>query len=171
MPVLSAFNLEPSLSISAPPYTNCLQCASSAVNYSDFPSNTMRAFLLIVPLIMAGCVESPDSGAWPVSRRQILKRAKAEVALRESWANTAVLLADEHEGVWKTTWRVNAGAFDYSDYPEYHGIQIVPGTERELRFSHDGCLIAYIDRGSRCLGPRITDPQEGSVEINHASDK
>jgi len=54
---------------------------------------------------------------------------------------------------WK--WKVKAGSLDYSDYPRYHGIDFVPGTERELRFTQDGCLVGYIDCGNRCMKPVV----------------
>ena len=77
-----------------------------------------------------------------------------EIARREPWAQTAAMSVEIYEDFWgRSKWKVRAGAFDYSGYPGYRGIDFVPGTERELRFTHDGCLTAYIDRGSRCLRP------------------
>ena len=64
-------------------------------------------------------------------------------------------------------WKVKAGAFDYSDYPHYKGIYFVPGTERELRFTRDGCLMSYTDHGSRCLAAGTT----GQADILTASGK
>jgi hypothetical protein len=33
---------------------------------------------------------------------------------------------------------------------------VVPGTERELRFTRDGCLIGYHQPGTRCLSPVVS---------------
>ena len=112
----------------------------------------MRALLFILPLVVAGCGSTSN----PVSQRQILKRSQAEIARREPWAATAAIYVVEAPEdfiyfwprAWK--WKVKAGAFDYSGYPRYPGIDFVPGTERELRFTESGCLLDYIDRSSRC---------------------
>jgi hypothetical protein len=118
----------------------------------------MRALLFLLTVVLAGC----GSSISPVSQRQILKQSQVEIARREPWSATAAIFVveDPKDSVyfwrhaWK--WKVKAGAFDYSDYPRYHGINFVPGTERELRFTDDGCLIDYIDCGSRCLRPVAT---------------
>jgi hypothetical protein len=47
--------------------------------------------------------------------------------------------------------------------PSYKGIYLVPGTERELKFTRSGCLVAYIDRGNYCLTP----PAAGAVMTTH----
>jgi hypothetical protein len=121
----------------------------------------MRTIAFLLPVLLASC--SPM-----VTQREILIRSKAEVAAREPWADTALLLVEgkpaAQEG-WFTwngsflTWVVKAGAWDYSEYPSYRGINVVPGTERELRFTRDGCLVSYSDRTGRC--PRhgvVTEP-------------
>lgn len=111
----------------------------------------MRTIALLIPLLFASCSSL-------VTQREILLRSKAEVAAREPWADTAVLLVEKkpaaqdgwiNPGGW-FTWVVRAGAWDYSEYPSYQGINLVPGTERELRFTRDGCLIGYSDRTRRC---------------------
>lgn len=113
----------------------------------------MRALLILLAVVLAGCANS----SYPVSQRQILKQSQAEIAQREPWAATAAIFVVESPGdslyFWRHPWKwqVKAGAFDFSDYPRYTGIDFVPGTERELRFTADGCLTDYIDRGSRCL--------------------
>ena len=127
--------------------------------------NIMRALLVLLPVVLAGCGSSGN----PASQRQILKQSQAEIALREPWAATAAIFVVEDPDdsvyfwrhIWK--WKVKAGAFDYSDYPRYHGIDFVPGTERELRFTENGCLIDYIDRGNRCLSPATTVPTESPM--------
>jgi len=118
----------------------------------------MRALLFLIPVVLAGCGSSSN----PVSQRHILKQSQVEIARREPWSATAaVFVAEDPEDsvyfwrhAWK--WKIKAGAFDYSDYPRHHGIDFVPGTERELRFTQDGCLVAYIDRSGRCLRPATT---------------
>ena len=134
---------------------------TAIVGCIPFP-NIMRALLVLLPVILAGCVSRSN----PASQRQILIQSQAEIARREPWsANAAMFVVEDPEDsvyfwrhFWK--WKVKAGAFDYSDYPRYHGIDFVPGTERELRFSKDGCLIDYIDRSSRCLRRATTTRTE-----------
>jgi hypothetical protein len=125
----------------------------------------MRTIALFFPLLFASCSNL-------VTQREILIRSKAEVAAREPWSDTAVLLVEQKPaaeegwinlpGGW-FTWVVRAGAWDYSEYPSYRGINMVPGTERELRFTRDGCLIGYVDRTGRCdrvgyASPAPTEP-------------
>jgi hypothetical protein len=114
----------------------------------------MRTIAFLFPVLLASCGNL-------VTQREILIRAKAEVAAREPWSDTAVLLVEQkpsaQEG-WFTwdgwfAWVVKAGAWDYSEYPSYRGINVVPGTERELRFTRDGCLLSYGDRTGRCPRP------------------
>lgn len=118
----------------------------------------MRTLLFLLPVVLASCGTSSS----PVSQRQILKQSQVEIARREPWSATAAIFVvedpDDSVYFWRHTWKwkVKAGAFDYSDYPRYHGINFVPGTERELRFTDDGCLTDYIDRGNRCLRPVTT---------------
>jgi len=122
---------------------------SSGQRATHQPNKTMR-YLLFLPLIfiLSGCVA-------PTSQSHVLARAKAEVAKRESWGDHAFIRVerkpDPQYMYWRDfTWKVVAGAFDYTDYPSYNGIRVIPGTERELRFSRDGCLTAYEDATRRC---------------------
>lgn len=127
----------------------------------------MRALLFLIPVVLAGCGNSSN----PVSQRQILRQSQAEIARREPWANNAAIFVvedpDDSVYFWRHAWKwkVRAGAFNYGDYPRYQGIDFVPGTERELRFTQDGCLIDYIDRGNRCIRPASTNP-ETSIPIS-----
>jgi hypothetical protein len=110
--------------------------------------------LLFIPLILilAGCADV-------TSQSHILARAKSEVSVRENWADQAYIRVErsprKHYYSWRDlTWRVHAGAFDYTDYPNYKGIQVVPGSERILTFSRDGCLVGYEDGSRPCAeGP------------------
>ena len=110
--------------------------------------NIMRALLFLLPVILAGC--SSDIGSYTVTQREILKRSKAEIARREPWVDSAVIIVKNPDDFSRMTWKVRAGALDDSDYPSYKGIYFVEGTERELRFSRDGCLTRYAAPGSRC---------------------
>ncbi len=97
----------------------------------------MRPLLLLpLALVSASCVGTS-------SQRTILQRAKAEVAMRESWSDTAYIRIEEVPRGGCLTWKVSAGAFDGSDYPEYKGPYVLPGTERTLCFSKNGCLLSY----------------------------
>lgn len=128
----------------------------------------MRTIAFLLPVLLASCGQL-------VTQREILIRSKAEVAAREPWADTALLLVEgkpsAQEG-WFTwngsflTWVVKAGAWDYSEYPSYRGLNVVPGTERELRFTRDGCLVSYTDRTGRC--PRHGVVAEVPVEVHVA---
>ncbi|MEX1048270.1 MAG: hypothetical protein WED15_01990 [Akkermansiaceae bacterium] len=114
----------------------------------------MRAFLCLLSIVLAGCAPQTAivSQRDLVSQRAILKQAHAEIAWREPWARSAAIFIKQvPDSPARLTWRVSAGAFDLSDYPRYRGIHLVPGTERELKFTRSGCLVAYIDRGSYCL--------------------
>ncbi len=126
----------------------------------------MRTIAFLLPVLLASCGQM-------VTQREILIRSKAEVAAREPWSDTAVLLVEEkpsaQEG-WFTwdgwfTWVVRAGAWDYSEYPSYRGINLVPGTERELRFTRDGCLIGYSDKTGRCPRPGFVSEAPVEVEV------
>jgi hypothetical protein len=126
----------------------------------------MRTLLLLpLPVLLASCGNL-------TTQREILIRAKAEVAAREPWSDTAVILVEQkpsaQEG-WFTwdgwfAWVVKAGAWDYSEYPSYRGINLVPGTERELRFTRDGCLLSYADRTGRCPRPGFVSTPPVEVE-------
>jgi hypothetical protein len=114
----------------------------------------MRALLCLcfATLVSCGPQSSIISQRDLVSQRAILKQSQVEITWREPWARSAAIFVDQvPDSPTRLTWRVRAGAFDYSDHPRYRGIHLVPGTERELRFTRSGCLIAYIDRGSHCL--------------------
>lgn len=114
---------------------------------SNSKSTIMRALLLVLPVVLASCGHL-------TSQREILKRSQAEISRREPWAATAAIFVTnpgENSRLW---WNVRAGAVDYSAYhPAYKGTYFVSGTERELRFTRDGCLIGYGYAGSRCPIP------------------
>lgn len=111
-------------------------------------STVMRALLFLTPVLLASCGSL-------VTQRDILARSRAEISAREAWSNDAVILVEKRPGDYRFTWLVRAGAMDYTGYPSWRGINLVPGTERNLRFTRDGCLIAYSETGSRC--PRAAD--------------
>ena len=117
----------------------------------------MRTLLFLLPVLLAGC---SSTTVYSVSQREILKRSQAEIARREPWADTAAIIVQNPQDFSRMTWKVRAGAFDFSDYPPYRGIYFVPGTERELRFNNDGCLTSYADRGNRCLTAGTTGATE-----------
>ena len=107
-------------------------------------------WLLFTPLvlILSGCVDT-------TSQSHILQRAKAEVAKRESWSEQAFIRVENRPNrkytTWKDmTWKVSAGAFDYTGYPNYQGVRVIAGTERELKFSRDGCLVGYREVNRSC---------------------
>lgn len=106
----------------------------------------MRVLLLLLPVVLAACGSQ-------VSQNAIFEQSRAEIARRESWADQATVLIVQRP--WpddrRLTWKVSAGAFDYSQAPGYEGLRIVPGTERELRFTRDGCLLGYHQPNQRCL--------------------
>ena len=54
---------------------------------------------------------------------------------------------------------LEADAFS-PDYLHNRGASFVPGTERELRFTRDGCLMSHTDRGNRCLTAVTTNQAE-----------
>lgn len=117
----------------------------------------MRALLFLFPLLFASC-------AGIVSQREILKRSKAEIAAREPWADTAVILVEQKpDDYLRLTWRVSAGAFDLSEYPKWTDLNLVPGTERELCFTRDGCLLRYSEVGSRC--PMVEEATMGYTDV------
>lgn len=126
----------------------------------------MRTIAFLLPVLIASCAPM-------VTQREILIRSKAEVAAREPWADTAVLLVEEKpsmEDGWFSwtgwfTWVVRAGAWDYSEYPSYKGINMVPGTERELRFTRDGCLVGYDEQTSRCPRPGFVSVPTTTTEV------
>lgn len=108
----------------------------------------MRTLLFLLPVVLAGC---SSFGSHSVTQREILRQSQVEIARREPWAPDAAIFVENPGELSRMIWKVRAGAFDYSDYPHYKGIYFVPGTERELRFTRDGCLMSYTDRASRCL--------------------
>lgn len=108
----------------------------------------MRAILASLPLLLASCGSL-------VTQNDIFEQSRVELARREPWADQATILIQEHPDAWQMTWKVSAGSFDYSQRPGAQGLRVVPGTERELRFTRDGCLIAYANPTSRCLTPVV----------------
>ena len=114
----------------------------------------MRALHFLLPLFLGGCViNRPEYAA---TQRDILTQSQVEIARREPWASNAAIFVDESNGFPPYTWRVRAGSLDRSGLPTFTGIHFVPGTQRELRFSSEGCLLSYIDRGNRCVTPVST---------------
>jgi hypothetical protein len=113
----------------------------------------MRAFLCLFPVVLAGCA---TTSSYPVSQREILRQSQVEIARREPWAPMAAIFARESDDFSVVAWKVKAGAYERSDYPNFKGIYFVPGTERELQFSRSGCLLGYIDRGNRCVSTETT---------------
>ena len=103
----------------------------------------MRAPHLLLVLVLAGCGPA-------ISQREILNRSKIEVSSREPWSDTAFIIVEKEPSDYRYTWEVRAGAYDYSATRGFHGIHLVPGTERSLTFTRDGCLIGYADRSDRC---------------------
>lgn len=104
----------------------------------------MRAILAFLPLLLASC-------GTLVTQNDIFEQSRRELAQREPWADQATILIQEHPDAWQLTWKVSAGSFDYSQRPGAQGLRVVPGTERELRFTRDGCLLGYHYPGNRCL--------------------
>lgn len=111
----------------------------------------MRLLMLLIPAFVASCGPT-------ISQREVIGRARAEVALRESWSDQAMVLVDESPRYSWSTWRIRAGALDESSYPEYLGLQFVPGTEREMEFARNGCLIQYDHRTTGCNDRYVMSP-------------
>src|SRR6478609_2311487 len=104
----------------------------------------MRALLVLLPLVLVSCGHL-------VTQREILKRSQAEVSQREPWAATAAYFITTPADDSHVFWKIKAGAVDYSAYhPHYKRTYFVSGTERELCFSRDGCLLGYRYIGGRC---------------------
>lgn len=122
----------------------------------------MRAFLAFLPFLFASCTTL-------VTQNDIFEQTRNEIARREPWADQATILILEKPDTLRLTWLVSAGSFDYSAGPGLHGLRVVPGTERELRFTRDGCLLGYHQPGTRCLDPRT--PAEGSESYTGGSGK
>ena len=104
----------------------------------------MRALVFSLPVLLGSCTNLV------ISQREILQRSQDEIARREGWSETAAIFVEQTPDDFRFTWKVKAGAFDYSEYPSWRGIRFVPGTERELRFTRDGCLVRYDRQQSRC---------------------
>jgi hypothetical protein len=104
----------------------------------------MRALAVLFPVVLASCGSL-------VSQNDIFEQSRAELARREPWAENATILIRESPGDLRLTWKVSAGSFDYSRPPGAHGLRLVPGTERELKFTRDGCLLGYSSPSQRCL--------------------
>ncbi len=109
----------------------------------------MRALLLLLPVLLAGCGSV-------VTQDEIFAQSRAELSKREGWSDDAVMLIQQRPDEWHLTWEVSAGSFDYSEPPSARGIRAVPGTERELRFTRKGCLIGYSNPESHCLDQTAT---------------
>lgn len=117
----------------------------------------MRALSMLLPLVLAGCGSM-------VTQNDIFEQSRIEIARREPWADQATILIVERP--WpedrRLTWQVSAGAFDYNQKPGHRGLRVVPGTERDLRFTRDGCLLGYHQPNQRCLSPRV--PEVSAVQ-------
>ena len=105
----------------------------------------MRTAHLLLPVVLVGCGYDATT-----TQREILNRSKIEVSRREAWSDTAFIMVEKEPSDLSFSWEVRAGAYDYSGYPGSHGIHLIQGTERSLRFTRDGCLIEYADRTDRC---------------------
>ncbi len=115
----------------------------------------MRALLFVLPALLVGC------GSNLTNQREILKRSQVEIDRREPWSRTAAIFVTNPGDYDRFTWKVKAGALDYSAYhPIYRGTYFIPGTERELRFTRDGCLMSYDQVGSRCPVEGVTDSSQ-----------
>lgn len=106
----------------------------------------MRSLLFLFPVLLASCGST-------VTQNEIFAQARTEIARRETWADNATILIQQHPDEFHLTWRAVAGSFDYSQAPTARGLRVVPGTEREMRFTREGCLIGYSNPTSRCLDP------------------
>lgn len=104
----------------------------------------MRPFLFLLPVLLPSC-------GTVVTQDEIFQQARVELSQREAWSDNAVIVIQHRPDEWHLTWRVSAGSFDYSEPPSASGIRAVPGTERELWFTREGCLLDYAQRESRCL--------------------
>jgi hypothetical protein len=121
------------------------------------PHGIMRALLLPLSIAVAGCSN------YSVPQREILKRSQAEIDLREPWSTSAAILVTNPGDPARYSWKVSAGALDYSAFsPVYKGTYFVPGTERELTFTPDGCLVDYVYSGSPC-GASVTRDSGGMM--------
>ncbi|MEO7098920.1 MAG: hypothetical protein ABI162_06130 [Luteolibacter sp.] len=125
----------------------------------------MRAPLFLLAVGLVGCSSYSSES---ISQREILKRSQAEINLREPWSRSAAVFVKNADDYSRSIWKVRAGALDYSAYyPVYKGIYLVPGTERELRFTREGCLIGYDIVGSGCPTAVTT----GSTEMLSTPEK
>lgn len=111
----------------------------------------MRALSFLLPVLLASC--GPV-----VTQNEIFSQARAEIARRESWADDATILIHQKPDDWHLTWVASAGSFNYAESPNVRGLRVVPGTERELRFTRKGCLIRYTDSTSNCLDQTAPAP-------------
>lgn len=108
----------------------------------------MRSLLFLLPVLLASCGTT-------VTQNEIFAQARTEIARRETWADNATILIQQHPDEFHLTWRAVAGSFDYSQAPTARGLRVVPGTEREMRFTRQGCLIGYSYPANRCLDPAL----------------
>lgn len=111
----------------------------------------MRFILLLLPVFFASC-------AIPASHREVLDRARTEVSLREPWSDKALVVVEKKPAFAWSVWQIRAGELDYSTYPTYEGLQVVPGSERQIYFARNGCLLAYTCRTTRCNSRYATAP-------------
>lgn len=112
----------------------------------------MRTLLFLLPVVLPACTTIISQPSEFASQRDILKQSQAEIALREPWSRSAaIFVVQKPDELLYRTWKVKAGAFDFSDYPSYKGTHFVRGTARELRFTSAGCLVGYVYAGNPCL--------------------
>ena len=111
----------------------------------------MRALPFLLPVLLASC-------GTVVTQDEIFSQARAEIARRESWVDDATILIQQKPDNWHLTWVASAGSFNYAEAPNIRGLRVVPGTERELRFTRKGCLIGYADATSRCIDQTAPAP-------------
>ena len=122
-------------------------------------AHIMHKLLFLLPFVLTGCGYFGGFGTFSVSQREILKRAQAEIALREPWADQAAVFVTNPDDTGRSVWKIKAGAIDREAFtPVYRGTYFVSGTERELRFTRDGCLTRYSFPGSECSARSAGEP-------------
>ena len=119
------------------------------------PVNPQKKIPILTPLLVVG-IQLISRFIVENHLRLLTEQVYNLYSRREAWADQATILIVQRP--WpddrRLTWKVSAGAFDYSQAPGYEGLRIVPGTERELRFTRDGCLLGYHQPNQRCLSPQ-----------------
>jgi hypothetical protein len=99
-----------------------------------------RLAAITLSLGLAGCASlSPQ----PLTREQIVQRTGKEISKRETWAKDAQIIITEDPDSKKWRWKVTARALDPTQRLPCGCIPYLPGTDRELYFSHTGRLMIY----------------------------